>query len=127
MRLEPVEVGKDDDGDPISSCVVVEEAGGAKPSAAPGRRLNDRQRLAVAALNEAVINFGKPAPASFNLPNSPLAVPSEREQARGQSHRILQSRTVLSITRSKARRSDQLTLQPQNFLTAPRQLGLQKA
>lgn len=78
VRLEPVEVGKDDDGDPISSCVVVEEAGATKPSAGPGRRMNDRQRLAIGALNEAIINFGKPAPASFNLPSKPLAVPAER-------------------------------------------------
>jgi hypothetical protein len=65
--LEPIEVGTDTDGDPISSCVVlpVEETSSTARAAAAGRKLSDRQRLALDALAECDT---EPAPASFGLP-----------------------------------------------------------
>jgi hypothetical protein len=64
-RLEAVEVALDVDGDPITSCVVVPTE--ALPTAAPARKLSDRQRLAL----DALINCaaaGQSAPAAFGLP-----------------------------------------------------------
>ena len=63
-RLEPVEVGTDVDGDPITSCVVIPVEGNL-PKQVTNRKLSDRQRLALDALAECM---GKPLPASFGLP-----------------------------------------------------------
>jgi hypothetical protein len=68
-RLETVELGADDDGDPITSCVVVpancDEVRGAQ---AANRRLSDRQRLALEALHETALASGKPVPSEWQLP-----------------------------------------------------------
>ncbi len=72
-RLEAVEVGIDQDGDPITSCVVVPVDGGlAKPATV--RRLSDRQRLALDALAECALRRGEPPPNSFGLPAGLVAV-----------------------------------------------------
>jgi hypothetical protein len=65
-KLEAVEVGLDRDGDVITSCVVIEAE--AAPRAAPARKLSDRQRLALEALDECAASHGKPPPDSFGLP-----------------------------------------------------------
>ena len=76
-RLEPVEVGHDTEGDPISSCVIEAVEGGeaAKAKRASGPRLNDKQRLALAALAEVVATDGKSPPPSFGLPAGISVVP----------------------------------------------------
>ncbi|NVO13523.1 MAG: AAA family ATPase [Rhodoplanes sp.] len=66
-RLEPVAVGFDADGDPITSCVVVAVDGPFRKQSS-GRSLSDRQRLALEALADAAIDRGTPPPASFGLP-----------------------------------------------------------
>jgi hypothetical protein len=65
-KLEIVEVGADADGDAITSCVVVPVEGVAR--AAPTRKLSDRQRLALDALDECAATVGKPPPPSLGLP-----------------------------------------------------------
>ncbi len=68
-RLKVIEVGTDEDGDPITSCVVVE--GDALAAAArPERKLSDRQKLALDALSEATLTHGLEPPATFELPVS---------------------------------------------------------
>jgi len=73
-RLEPVELGADADGDPITSLVVVPSEG-SPTKRATTRKLSDRQRLALAALDECACNLGKAAPASFQLPAGIKVVP----------------------------------------------------
>src|SRR6516165_4996041 len=63
-RLDPIELGADADGDPITSLVVVPSEG-SPTKRATTRKLSDRQRLALAALDECACNLGKAAPASF--------------------------------------------------------------
>jgi hypothetical protein len=62
-----VEVGTDDDGDPITSCVVM-PADGQVVRSPVDRKLSDRQRLTLAALDECLIGQGQPAPRSLALP-----------------------------------------------------------
>jgi len=65
-RLEPIDVGTDPDGDKITSPVVVPtEVTAATRNVT--RKLSDRQRLALAALDECAATAGKPAPASLQL------------------------------------------------------------
>jgi hypothetical protein len=71
-RLEGVDVGTDDDGETITSCVVIpaeyDQARAAQQTTKRG--LSDRQRLALAALNEALLSAGKPVPSAWQLPAS---------------------------------------------------------
>lgn len=75
-RLERVEVGVDDAGEPITSCVVrPEQATGGPPIAdRPRKPLKPEQRVALEALSEALINHGKPAPLSCGAPANINAV-----------------------------------------------------
>lgn len=79
--LEPVELGNDDDGEPITSCVIVPVEG--HPTKAPTKRkLSDRQRLALDALAECAADRGQPPPAALGLPTGikAVAVTDWREQ-----------------------------------------------
>ena len=72
-RLEPIEVGIDEDGDPITSCVVEPvEVGAARP--VTNRKLSDRQRLALEALTDCALDRGAPPPETFGLPAGLIAV-----------------------------------------------------
>ena len=65
-RLEAVEVGVDEDGEPITSCVVIPvDASAARPTAT--RKLSDRQRLALDALSNCILDRGEPSPETFKL------------------------------------------------------------
>jgi hypothetical protein len=74
-RLKKIVLSHDDDGDAISSCVIEAIEGDAAERSAPTRKLNDRQKLAVVALQEMVIQRGEPTPAAFGLPEDVRAVP----------------------------------------------------
>jgi hypothetical protein len=67
-RLERIEIGTDVDGDAISSCVVVPVDSTALATRVVRRRLSDRQRLALDALNEAVLASGQTPPLEWQLP-----------------------------------------------------------
>lgn len=72
-RLEQVDVGTDPDGDKITSLVVLPaEASAAARSTT--RKLTDRQRLVLTALDECAVNVGTAAPASLQLPTSVIVV-----------------------------------------------------
>jgi hypothetical protein len=66
--LETVEVGTDDDGDAITSCVVVATEAPQDKRGASERKMPARHKLALDALTEALIDHGGPAPAMFKLP-----------------------------------------------------------
>lgn len=69
-RLESVEVGTDDTGERITSCIVVpaETDPSAAVTDAPRRPMKPQHRLALAALSEALISHGAPASPSLGLP-----------------------------------------------------------
>jgi hypothetical protein len=74
-RLESVEVGTDPDGDPITSLVVL-PAEGSSAGRTTARKLSDRQRLALDALDECLSSAaGQRAPADLQLPASTIVVP----------------------------------------------------
>jgi hypothetical protein len=65
-KLEVIDVGLDDDGDRITSCVVVPaEAAAARKTSAPRPK---SQQIALRALSEAILDLGAPAEASANVP-----------------------------------------------------------
>ncbi len=74
--LEQVELGLDDDGEPVTSCVIVPVEG--RPvRPLPVRKLSARQQLAIDALTESLATAGQAAPTSFQLPASTIVVPIE--------------------------------------------------
>jgi hypothetical protein len=67
-RLEVVEIGIDDDGDKITSCVMV-PADGSPPSRGDTRlKLTKGAKIALRALHEAIGEFGEVPPASNHIP-----------------------------------------------------------
>jgi hypothetical protein len=74
FRLVPVEIGRDDDDAPITSCVV-EAAEAPTTTRKTTRKLSDRQRLALDALAECAATLGKPSPANLELPARTIVVP----------------------------------------------------
>jgi hypothetical protein len=79
-RLEAFEVGYDEDGDPVTSCIVLPadiEAGTAKPT----RKLPNAAKIAHRALIEALDRHGEPAPASTYIPAMVRIVTEEQWRA----------------------------------------------
>src|SRR6516165_10018611 len=72
-RLQRVELGMDADGDPITSLVVL-PADYLPNERAITRKLSDRQRLALAALDECAATSGTRAPANLELPGLTIVV-----------------------------------------------------
>jgi hypothetical protein len=72
-RLEPVEIGYDDDGDKITSCVIVPVEG--SPTAkSPKARLTKAARIALNALCEVLAEQGVVPPPSSHIPPNIAAV-----------------------------------------------------
>jgi AAA domain len=81
-RLKAVEVGTDEDGDPITSCVVEPVEGAtktAKKKAAP--KLNKAAKIALRALHEAIDDCGTVPPASSRIPTGVKAATVEQWRA----------------------------------------------
>lgn len=76
FALESVVIGTDEEGDTTAPVVVPQEHSGARQST-PTRKLSDKQRLALASLTETVLSSGKPAPASYQLPQGVKIVDAE--------------------------------------------------
>jgi KaiC/GvpD/RAD55 family RecA-like ATPase len=78
------EIGRDEDGDPITSCTIAApDAGGAAdlpPPAPPAERerLTDRQFTYLRALRAAIRDHGEPASAKLNLPIGSVVVHKDR-------------------------------------------------
>jgi hypothetical protein len=66
-QLEPIELGRDQEDDPITSCVVM-AIDGVKASAKPPRRLSKGAQIACRALHDAIGDFGEVPPASNHIP-----------------------------------------------------------
>ncbi len=75
-RLEVVEVGTDEDGEPVTSCVVVASDEAPAPTARK-TRLSPSNTLALEALRQAVDENGHSAPASNHIPQTARVVPLE--------------------------------------------------
>jgi AAA domain len=73
FRLLPVEIDRDDDDVPITSCVV-EATEAPTTTRKTARKLSDRQRLALDALAECAATVGKPSPANLELPARTIVV-----------------------------------------------------
>jgi hypothetical protein len=71
-RLEVVEVGIDDDGEPITSCIIVEADADATTRRKP---VCGQARIALDLLNRAVIDAGEIPPASNHIPGDIRVVP----------------------------------------------------
>lgn len=70
FRLQQIAIGVDDDGDPITSCVVVPSETG-MDSASRGRRskpISREGRMALRALHDALADHGEAAPPGIGLP-----------------------------------------------------------
>lgn len=63
-ELEVIEIGTDDDGDEMKSCVVRE----AEATAPTQGRLNPKQRRAIEALHTVTIDHGRPSPGGRHYP-----------------------------------------------------------
>lgn len=72
--LEPVELGRDEEGDPIVSCIVVEREVPRGSAAKPKEPRGTNQKLALAALRDAIREHGEQAPASLGIPSSTRVV-----------------------------------------------------
>lgn len=66
-RLKQVVVGQDEDGDPITSCVVEPVEVAARPSGPKPTKLNASEQLALKALQYAISEVGKSAPSSNHI------------------------------------------------------------
>jgi hypothetical protein len=74
-RLEAFEVGKDSDGDAITSCFVIPVEGAVTPARqSAGPKLTKGARIALAALREAIDECGEIPPASNHIPAGVKAV-----------------------------------------------------
>lgn len=77
--LKVVEVATDEDGEPVTSCVI-EMADGERPVKASGRKVPPSARAAFDLLRKAIEAEGKVPPASNHIPANVMAV--QREQWR---------------------------------------------
>jgi hypothetical protein len=77
-RLESVELGRDKEDDPVTSCVVMAvDSGEAKPAAKP-RKLSKGAVITLRALHEAIGEFGEIPPASNHIPPNVRTVSVDR-------------------------------------------------
>jgi hypothetical protein len=87
-RLVPVEVGVDDDGDPVTSCVIealdVEPTRAPKPNSTP--RLSKAAQTALRALQKTIDEVGETAPTSNHIPQGARTV--TLDQWRGYAYRM---------------------------------------
>jgi hypothetical protein len=67
-RLVPVEVGRDEDGEPVTSCVVVAVDAAPAPKSAKGVKIPKTAQAAFRALEKAIAELGEVAPTSNHIP-----------------------------------------------------------
>jgi KaiC/GvpD/RAD55 family RecA-like ATPase len=79
FTLRVVDLGADDDGDPMTTCVI--EAADALPTARRARPLTPAGQVALQALREAIGDHGEVLAATSTIPNGVLAVRIDRWRA----------------------------------------------
>jgi hypothetical protein len=70
----PVEVGRDEDDEPIRSCVIVAVDGTVSPKAAKVVKLPKGAQISLRALQKAIGEVGASPPASNHIPNGTKAI-----------------------------------------------------
>jgi AAA domain len=114
-KLVPVEVGTDEDGEPIRSCVIVAVDASASLKTAKGPKLPKGAQIALRALQKAIAEVGATAPASNTVPIGVKAVTVD--QWRDYAYR-------LGISGSSEARGRQIAFQrAHEALIAAKQVG----
>jgi hypothetical protein len=73
-HLEVVDVGKDEDGETVTSCVVMPVESDGSATSKPRRKLSPGAQSALDTLNHCVAKDGKAGPASDNIPRAAIGV-----------------------------------------------------
>jgi hypothetical protein len=109
FRLKTVEVGTDEDGDMLTSCVV-EAVEGASASMARHRtpRLTKAAHIALRALREALSEMGEPSPASNHVPSGITVTTLERWRQYAYSRGISASEAPRARQQAFRRAGEQL-------------------
>jgi hypothetical protein len=81
-RLEPVELGRDKEDDPVTSCVIEAVEGSEAKVATRPRRLSKGAQIALRALLDAIGEFGEIPPASNHIPANVRTVSLQRWRER---------------------------------------------
>ena len=111
-KLKVVEVGIDDDGDPITSCVI--EPADAGWEADCDRKVTGQARIALDALCEALEKGGDPAPASAHIPPAKTVVRLDSWRGYVKARSITE--TDNADTQGRAFRRAAETLQERGFI-----------
>ena len=98
-HLKTVTIGKDDNGDPLTSCVIEPVEGAV--SAAKRPKLSDQAELALRALTEVLIEAGTVPPASNNIPPNTRTCTLEKWRS-GCMSRVLLTDSPSPDTQNKA-------------------------
>jgi hypothetical protein len=77
-KLEPVDLGDDDDGDPISACVIVPIEGATEPAKGKPKKLAGGATKALRALHEIIDDKGIIPPADPYIPANTKAVTKDQ-------------------------------------------------
>jgi hypothetical protein len=75
FKLQPVELGQDEDGNPVSSCVVIPSEIAPEEKSARAPRLPPAARIAKESLQKAIAEAGSLIPASNHVPANTIGVP----------------------------------------------------
>jgi AAA domain len=102
-RLKAVEVGIDEDGDPITSCIV-EPVEGASPTEKKkaGRNLSKGAKIALAALQEAIEECGQFPPTSNHIPARVKCVTQDQWRDYSERRRISNGGTKDAVRKPSA-------------------------
>ena len=71
--LKVIEVGTDEDGEPVTSCIV-EPSDGAPGGSRKPKKINPAAKQALALMQEAMVDYATPAPATAHAPEGVLGV-----------------------------------------------------
>jgi hypothetical protein len=96
-RLRVIDIGTDQDGDPITSCVIEEVDGGARTKAsAKGRPMSKQAQIALRALHKTIADVGHHAPASNDIPQNVRVATVEKWRTRAYLAGISDSEEIKS-------------------------------
>lgn len=91
-RLEVVEVGTDDDGEAVKSCVAMPGPSDDGTPSKPGRKLAAAPRAALDVLNDCIASAPSPAPSSSLVPMDAIGVTKEAWKTRLEQRGLVTAR-----------------------------------